>query len=220
VRDWARYQGRITQRPTPSAPQQTLDSVALGESRETLSEVQYWSSQPIYRLAFIAEVLRKLDREGWPNKPDIGWSDFDVEIYGRRWSRLQLTTVTEDYASKKHLIRCRLRTHWSLQAQVVFWGLVAFELIVLGFLTPRWHWLWFALLSLPLVAWLLQRDQRTLRSMTVVFLGQLAADLKLIKIRVSDNQSAPTGTAQLKSNIADPGTGVLMAAQPNGKQGL
>lgn len=192
VRGWARYQGRLLQTPTPSAAHQTLDSVALRESKQSLGEVQYWSNEPIDRLKFISNVLHKLDGQGWPNKPDIGWSDYDVEIYGSHWSNLQLTTVAEDYAKTKHLIRCRLRTRWSLQAQVVFWALAGFELLVLGFLAPRWHWLWLALLSLPLVAWLFRRDQRALQSMIVVVLDELAADSKLTKVRAANDQLPST----------------------------
>src|SRR6266478_3160037 len=43
VRGWARYQGRLNLRPTPLAAQQTLDSIALRQSKLPLNEVQYWS---------------------------------------------------------------------------------------------------------------------------------------------------------------------------------
>src|ERR1017187_4229433 len=41
VRGWARYQGRLMLRPTPLAAQQTLDSIALRESKKPLRVVQY-----------------------------------------------------------------------------------------------------------------------------------------------------------------------------------
>jgi len=192
VRGWARYQGRFMQKPTPPTAQQTLDSVALLSSKQSLAEAQYSSKEPINRLSFIAAVLQRLDAQGWPNKPDIGWSNYDVEIYGSRWSNLQLTTVTEDYAKDKHLIRCRLGTHWSPQAQVAFWALLGFELLLLRFFAPGRPWLWLALLSLPLVTWLLHRDQRNLQSIIVVFLDELASDLKLTKARLSTDQMSRT----------------------------
>ena len=51
-------------------------------------------------------MLRRLEHRGWPNSSDIGWSDYDVEIYDTRWSKLQLTTVAEE---RGQLLRCRLR---------------------------------------------------------------------------------------------------------------
>src|SRR5262249_34790029 len=73
VRGWARYQGRLLLRPMPLG--ETLDSVALRESKQPLTGLQYWSADPINRFAFVAEILRRLDRLGWPNKSDIGWSE-------------------------------------------------------------------------------------------------------------------------------------------------
>ena len=63
-----------------------------------------------------------------PHRSDIGWSEFDVELYGNRWSHVQLTTVTEDHPNDRQLLRCRLRANWSLQARVVFWSLAAVDL--------------------------------------------------------------------------------------------
>jgi O-antigen biosynthesis protein len=181
VRGWSRYRGRLVLEPAPLAAAHTLDSVALRESKLALKEVDYWSDGRIDRLAFVGEVLRRLDQQGWPNRADIGWSEHDVEIYCGRWSNLQLTTVAEDHAQGKGLLRCRLRTRWSLQAKVAFWALAGFELLVLGLVAP-WHpWLWLVLLSLPLFAWFLQRQQRSSRSMLVVFLDQIAKDRQIEK---------------------------------------
>jgi len=179
VRGWARYQGRLFFRPVPLAAQQTLDSVALRESRHSLSDVAYWSGEPIHRLAWVADVSRRLDQQGWPNKSDIGWCDYDVEIYGSRWSTVQLTTVEEAHSPGVRLIRCRLRARWSLAAKTAFWSLAGLCVLALGFAASRFHWIWLVLLALPLFAWLLYREQRTLQSLLVVFLDEIAKDWNL-----------------------------------------
>lgn len=181
VRGWARYQGRLLLHPTPLAAQQTLESVALRNSSSPLKEVDYWSTSSIDRFGFVAEALRRFDQHGWPNKADIGWSEFDVELYGSRWSNLQLTTVTEDQAPAKHLLRCRLCPRWSLAAKVAFWSLAGLELLALGLAGSRFRWLWLLLLTLPLLAWFLRREQRTLQSMLVIFLDGLARERNLSK---------------------------------------
>ena len=176
VRGWARYQARLLSRPTPAAAQQTLDSVALHHSSKSLSEVQYWAEQRVNRLELVADILRRLDQQGWPNKSDIGWSDYDVEVLGSRWSNLQLTTVAEDHPPGKQMIRGRLRALWSLQGRVAFWLLCALELLALGFIGERLGWWSWPLLLVPLglFAWFLHQQKRTLQSMMIVFLDGLA----------------------------------------------
>jgi len=152
----------------------------------------------------VADVLRRLDEQGWPNKADIGWSEYDVEIYGSRWSHLQLTTVTEDHGKARHLLRGRLRVRWSLQAKVAFWALAGLELLVVGFVAPWLHWLWLLLLTLPLLAFFLQREQRTLQSMLVVFLDELARDWKLVKIQPGQSDEASASTSPSVENPSRP----------------
>jgi hypothetical protein len=182
VRGWARYQGRFAFQSTPLAAHQTLDSIALRGSKRALREASYWAEQRVDRLALVADLLVRLEQQGWPHKADSGWNEFDFEISGSRWSRLQLTTVAEDHPLDKQLIRCRLRPRWSLQAKVGFWALCGFEFLVLGFVGTALPWLWLVLLTMPLLAWLLRREQRNLQSMIYVFLDEVAKDWKFTKM--------------------------------------
>lgn len=198
VRGWARYQGRLMQRPTTLAAHQTLDSIALRDSKQPLREVQYWAEQRLDRLALVADILRRLDQQGWPNKSDIGWSDYDVEVYDTRWSKLQLTTVAEEHPRTKQLIRCRLRARWALRARVAFWSLCGFELLVCGLVGHWFPWLWLLLVTLPLFCWFLRHEQRNLRSMITVFLDEMAKEWHLTKVEpqsarqpASEPQAAP-----------------------------
>ena len=201
VRGWARYQGRLMIRSTPLAAQQTLDSIALRQSKRPLREVSFWTEKPIDRLALVADILRLLDEQGWPNKSDIGWSEYDLEIYGSRWSTLQLTTVAEEHPQGKQLIRCRLLTRWSLQAKVAFWSLCGFELLLLGFVGAWLPWLWLILITLPLFVWFLRREQRNLQSMITVFLDELAKTWKMTKVQPEADQKQPKPAEPLPSSV-------------------
>jgi hypothetical protein len=182
VRGWARYQGRLMRQVQPVITRQTLDSVALRDSPNSLREVQYWAEQRLDRLALVADLLRRLDQQAWPTRSDIGWSDYDVEVYDTRWSKLQLTTVAEEHPQSKQLIRCRLRARWAPRARLAFWVLCGFDLLMCGFVGPRLPWLWLLMLTLPLFVWFLHREQRNLQSMIVVFLDNLAKEWRLIKV--------------------------------------
>jgi hypothetical protein len=164
------------------AVQPTLDSLALRHTKQSLGSVTYWAEQRVDRLALAAEILRRLERQGWPHKPDIGWSDYDVEVHDTRWTKLQLITVAEEHAGEKQLVRCRLRPRWALRARVAFWLLCGSELLLCGLLGPRLHWLWLLLLTLPAFVWFLRRQQRNLQSMIVVFLDDLAKEWHLTKV--------------------------------------
>jgi glycosyltransferase involved in cell wall biosynthesis len=188
VRGWARYQGRFSGRPKP-AVQPNLDSMALRGSSQSLCEIRYWAEKRVDRLQWVQDLVRRFDQQGWPNKPDIGWSEFDVEIFGNRWSCLQLITVSEDHPPDRQMIRCRLWVRWSLEVRLVFWTMVALELLVLGIAANRGKW-WVGVaalvISLPAFFWLMRQQMRNLQSMVTVFLDKAAKDWGLQKIGSDD----------------------------------
>jgi len=150
VRGWARYQGQLNLGPLPSlASRQSLDSLALLGKRQPLGEVRYWSQQRTDRFALISSILERLKQNGWATRSDIGWSEYDAEVHGSRWSLLQLTTITEDHPNDQQMIRCRLKAKWSLTAKIAFWFLAGADVLAIGSL-PSWRpWSWFLLLTLP-----------------------------------------------------------------------
>jgi GT2 family glycosyltransferase len=181
-RGFARYRGRLAQPPLKLASQESLDSLALFHGKRSLNETQYWSVQRLDRLQYVATILQRLNDRHWPYKSDAGWSDYDVEIYGSRWSYVLLTTVAEDHPQDRQLVRCRLRAAWSFQAKVVFWALLGLQLLFIGFMGFQRVWPWFVLLTLPVYGWFILRQRRKLQSIVTVFLDELAKERGLVKI--------------------------------------
>jgi hypothetical protein len=198
VRGWARYGGRLGLRAKPLTARETLDSVVLRESDDALNQVCYFGDSKVDRIQFVTSILERLDKQGWPNKSDTGWSGYDLEVLGNRWAHLQLTTATEEYPRSKKMIRCRLRAAWSLQATVAFWSALGFELLLIGF-TSKWlPWLWLLLLSMPVFAWSLSREKRNLRSLMVVFLDEVAKQWNLIKVPAPNDETRKTASPATK----------------------
>jgi GT2 family glycosyltransferase len=191
VRGFARYQGRFAQQPLKMASQESLDSLALFHGKQSLKEVQYWSGRRIDRVEYVATILRQLQERGWPNKSDVGWSSYDVEITGSRWSRLLLTTVVEDHPQGRQLIRCRLQAAWSFHAKVIFSLLVGLELVFVGVIGFELIWPLLILLSLPVFVWFVRRERRKLQSLVTIFLDQVGKGLSLTKIYSDAEVSTP-----------------------------
>lgn len=204
VRGSARYRGQLNAQSTPSSAKQNLDSVALRHGSHDLNEAHYWAGHFVNRIEFLDAILKRLDQQGWPNKSDIGWSEYDVEIFGSRWSYLQLTTVAEEYPRNRRMLHCRLRTRWSLLATISFWAALGFELLVIGFV-GRWvPWLWLLLLTMPLLAWFLAGEKRKLQSMITVLLDELAKEWNLAKFSGEQEKPDAAPSAAPRESQAPP----------------
>ena len=181
-RGWARYSERLLLRQTPLAAHETLDTLSLKRRKQNFGTVGYWADTPLDRMDFLGAVLRELDRQGWQNKSDNGWSEYDVEIYGSRWCRLQLITAAEFHQGGKQLLCCRMTTDRSLLAKVTFWcavGLVLMISATVGQFLPWLHAVWLV----PVwFGWMLRTEQRNFRRILTVLLDEAAAQFKLHKI--------------------------------------
>jgi GT2 family glycosyltransferase len=218
VRGLERYEGRLRLRPLTEPSRETLDSVSLRDGVESLKEVHYWAERRLERVEFVARVIQELDAQGWPHRSDIGWSEFDVEIYGNRWSQVQLTTVSEDHPRGRQLIRCRLRARWSLQAKVVFWSLLGLDLLVMGFFFSWLNGLGLLLLTLPAFVWFLRRQKRNSQSLVIVFLDGLAKQWKLIKVPPGMTDEPSEKRAPIRVHLDKPaGRAARKPPEPAGK---
>ena len=182
VRGWARYQGRLDFGPTPKKAVESLASLSRQDRPAAIEQVEYWSDTATDRLDFVHRILERLDREGWETKPDTGWSDFDVEILGSRWCLLQLATVVEPHAKGSQMVRCRLRTGWSLFAKVALCSMLGFELVVIGFVWPMLWQIWFLVLTVPAFLWYVNGNRRDLQRLISVVLDDIARKNGMIKL--------------------------------------
>ena len=181
-RGWARYSERLLLRQTPLSAHETLDTLNLKRSRDRFEMAGYWADQPVDRMEFLGAILRQLDQQGWQNKADNGWSEFDVEIYGSRWCRLRLITATEHHQGGKQLVCCRMTTGWSLLGRMTFWAAFGLVLMISTTAGMLFEWLHCAWL-LPLwLGWLLQTQQRDFRRILTVLLDEVATQFSLTKV--------------------------------------
>jgi GT2 family glycosyltransferase len=197
MRGWARHRGNLLGRQTPLSARETLESISLEDKEGELNQLLYWSEAGVDRMGFLARVLERLDSLGWQNKPDAGWSPFDVEIYGSRWARLQLLTAVEYHTGNRQMLRCRVRSEWSSFARVVFATVAGVELLFIGIsgrfpfpesiaTSPLRFWPWLILISLWPLAWRLNVAKRELHRLVVAFLDERAKEFKFVRVSKSE----------------------------------
>lgn len=192
-RGWARYRGRLLQRPTPLSHRETMQTLDPKHEGKSFEVVQYWTKQPVTRMQFLGAILEELDRNSWPNKTDVGWNSYDIEIYGSRWCTLQLTTVAEGHKDGAQLFRCRLKTVPSLLAETVVALTIAFEVLLVGFIESPWMWA-VLILSVLGLFWLLRSEAQDLRRIISVFLDTVAPKLGMTRVELSEAPPAPVKT--------------------------
>lgn len=188
VRGWPRYARRLVTSGPDIEQRRTVWEQArqlrgLG-ARHTL---QYWSETGVERFAFLQTLLEQLERDQWQVRTDTGWDEFDLIIYGDRFSLVEVRTVSENHGGAKRLLRARLEARWTLLAKVLLPLVVAISVILFHATGDRLE-ATPILLAIPAVALYLHlRCRRTLR-LGVVLLDRAAQTLGLT--RVAANQAA------------------------------
>jgi GT2 family glycosyltransferase len=188
VRGYARYQGRLSQGPRPLESHESLDTLSLAGQKADSKERQYWVASGLPRLQFVTLVANRLKDKGWQFKSDTGWNDYDLEVVGDRWSRVQVATAAELYPEGKQSFRCRLRQRWSLLARLTLAAAIALEFLLGSFLDgwlsmPR-QILWLAIIlgTTAGLAWWFHQRARSLRRIISVFLDKTAESAGLVKV--------------------------------------
>jgi len=182
VRGGARYQGRLGLGPAAGTEQGRLERLPQKDKGEPLDHAYYRTTRDISRVDFVNDIFTRLEQQGWPSKADTGWCNYDIEIFGSRWSRLQLTTVTEDMVGGHKLFRVRLSAGWSLLGKLAFWAAFAFEMLLIGVVAHEQPWLWMILLTMPLLGWFLEQEKRNLQRSIGRFLDEVAQERKMTRL--------------------------------------
>jgi len=164
VRGWPRYAYRLRRPLTPSAARAAVTARAAQYRRVgSVHTLKFWNEQGIERLAFLQKLLEILERDNWQASADSGWDEFDVTIYGDRFTEVVLHTVCENHGGPKRLLRVRLSAHWTFLAKVWLWITVALVAFFFAAASRVW-WAAYAWLLVVLVVISLHlRARRTMR---------------------------------------------------------
>ena len=206
VRGWARYRWRLTARSVrPTTFQRPLlpEPAARGMSREAVS---YWSAGAVDRYSFLKAVVAKLAQEGWEWKTDLGWEHYDLEIYGRRWSRVRLTTVAEQLDEGRKTLHCRAQAGWSPAGWLGLAALLGATLVVCGLLDRSHPTAWLLVAGVPLAACAMERERRKVQRIMVALLDEVAHEQGLVNLAGESAAAPPLPSAATPSATVLPGS--------------
>lgn len=197
VRGWPRYAGRIAKVETPRTARDAILQHAKEYGR-VHSEIttEYWNEKGVERLDFLQRLIELLDRYRWQAHTDSGWDEFDVMIYGDRFSKVTVKTVCENHGGMKRLLRVRLRASRTLLGNAALVGVSGLLLILsrivwtvmLNFTASSMLMLW----SVPVLAitlivlWMTYLRQRTRRTMR---LGMALVDMAARELDLTPHPS-------------------------------
>jgi glycosyltransferase involved in cell wall biosynthesis len=177
VRGWARYQGRLFLGQTPRKVRESFRAISERAPEDASGQLAFLAPAGLHRETFLVRLTQRLQRDGWRMNVDSGWSPFDLEVYGSRWSKLRILTASEYESDGRAWIRCRLQVARTLPARMAIWLSAGLAVSLMGLHEDGgWlEWLW---LLLPLGLSLLQvADQRRLRSQLAVLVRRVAREL-------------------------------------------
>lgn len=182
VRSWPRYARRLVRTETPPAARAAVRALANSNKQiGSVSTVNYWNEKGLERFGFLQTLLNLLDRDHWQSRSDSGWDEYDLTIYGDRFSKVVVKTVSENHGGQKRLLRGRLSAHWTLLGKLTFSAVVAAVALVQS-ITLHAPWAMSALALIPLTAaYLHLRARRTLR-LGIALLDLSARQLGLTKL--------------------------------------
>ena len=180
VRGWARFKWRLNllaaRKPV------LIDQPGLAAEVEVSESRVYWTDGPADRYRFLQGVLSKLDQANWPFKTDTGWTTCDVGIPVDSWTRLTLTTASEELGQGKKNLLCRIRGYWSLPAQLLFWGTAGGVALLIACFADTVPWFWMSLLILPLLGWVFDERRHDYELAFLKVLDTVAHELTLVKL--------------------------------------
>ena len=119
LRGWARYFTRMKEKRTPRRV--IYSKVGLAEEVDWYrpATLAFWSDQGAGREQLLKILREFLEQEGWRFSVDTGWDNWDLLIYGNRWSQVRLLSVTEEHGQGKRLTRVHIAPELSVLSKIV-----------------------------------------------------------------------------------------------------
>jgi O-antigen biosynthesis protein len=108
TRGWARYSVRLRAKVLNTSTSTLQMPRELPFDPEQPSVLRYWSKSH-ERLHLLEEIKTQAQQQGWRIRLDSGWGNWDLEIFGSRYVKVQISSATEIHGGGAMLTRVRVQ---------------------------------------------------------------------------------------------------------------
>jgi GT2 family glycosyltransferase len=117
VRSWQRYRTWLFAFPTQGTAHDPVPGPPEPMPLTGVRTIELWSEEWRDRSELLSQVAAYLAEHRWGRVIDSGWSPWDLEASGERFTAVRMVTVQEDHGGPRRLIRARLR----VRPRSAFW---------------------------------------------------------------------------------------------------
>jgi glycosyltransferase involved in cell wall biosynthesis/exo-beta-1,3-glucanase (GH17 family) len=107
-RGWARYSVRLKAKVLQREAKRRGAPRSLPLERAKKRTLRYWSKY-YDRVVLLQKIKEEVAAHGWRMRLDSGWNDWDMEIYGSRYVKVRLTSMTEHHHGEDRGMLTRIR---------------------------------------------------------------------------------------------------------------
>ncbi|HEY7091386.1 MAG TPA: glycosyltransferase [Tepidisphaeraceae bacterium] len=172
ARGWARYSVRLKAKVLQREAKREGRLRPLPLEPGNKRTLRYWNTYRD-RVVLLQKIKEEVFAAGWRMRLDSGWNEWDMEIYGSRYVKVRLTTMSEHHDGRGMLTRVRVELLPSTFCQVLTFA----SLILTGlmFLYLPWPFSRPSLL-IPLLLWTMYLVNKSLVAQPVLSLIDEAAE--------------------------------------------
>ncbi len=134
TRGWARYSVRLKNKIMKGDASGYRRSQALPYDQTKRNTLCYWSMSDD-RIKLLEHITGEVQKASWRMRVDSGWNDWDLEIYGSRYTKVRITTASEHHADGL-LTRVRIEQHMSKFCLVLLIASLMFCTLLLVHIWP------------------------------------------------------------------------------------
>lgn len=136
TRGWARYSVRLRAKVLNNVKSDLKPAPKdMPFDPEQPNVLRYWSKSH-ERLHLMEEITKECTRQGWRTRVDSGWETWDLEIFGSRYVKVQLSSATEIHGGGAMLTRLRVKPSMSKFCFVLTMAMSMLSFLLLLHLWP------------------------------------------------------------------------------------
>jgi GT2 family glycosyltransferase len=171
ARGWARYSVRLKAKVLQRQAKRRSRPRPLPLERGAPLTLRYWNTYHD-RVVLLQKIKEEVAGAGWRMRLDSGWNEWDMEIYGSRYVKVRVTTMSEHHDGRGMLTRVRVELLPSTFGSVLTFASLLLTGLLFMYLWPFSR----PALLIPLLLWTMYLVNKSVVASPVLSLIDEAAE--------------------------------------------